>query len=285
MSNPSESELSGRVALVTGANTGIGKVTARELAARGMHVFITCRTEEKGRPVVQEIIEATGNSAVECLAMELGDFDSIRACAAAFLERELPLHLLINNAGLGVQKGMTESGFELAFGVNFLGPFLLTNLLLDRVVSSAPARIVNVASVGHYNAKSIDLEAVQQSTPSQYGSNEYYVSKLANVLFNAELGRRLQGTEVHTYSLHPGIVASDVWRGLPVPAFLTNIAKRFMKSVEDGAKTTLYCATSPDVAKETGLYYDSCAVKEASELARDETLARELWKKSEAWVR
>jgi retinol dehydrogenase-12 len=271
-----------RVALVTGTNSGIGKVTARELAARGMHVVVTCRTREKGDAVVREIVAATGNSKVECLPMELGDLDSVRACAESFLAKDLPLHLLINNAGLGVQPGITPSGFELAFGTNHIGPFLLTNLLLERIVQSAPARIVTVASVGHYKGKGIDFDAVCRKTDSRYGSNEYYVSKLANVLFNAELARRLEGTNVNTYALHPGIVASNVWRSIPGP--FAAIAKLFMMSEEDGAKTTLYCATSPDVEKETGLYYDSCAVKEPNPLAHDEALAKRLWEKSEEWV-
>jgi NAD(P)-dependent dehydrogenase (short-subunit alcohol dehydrogenase family) len=247
-----------------------------------MHVFVTCRTQAKGQPVVEQIIEETGNPAVECLAMELGDFDSVRSCAEGFLARDLPLHLLVNNAGLGVQRGHTPSGFELAFGVNHLGPFLFTTLLLDRILRSAPARIVTVASVGHHSAKGIDFDAVCRMTASFYGSNEYYVSKLGNVLFSAELGRRLEGTGVTTYSLHPGVVATNVWRRFPWP--LDAIAKAFMMSVEDGAKTTLYCATSPEVAKQNGLYYDSCALKEPSDLAKDQALARKLWDKSEQWV-
>ena len=282
MSASNEATQALRVAFVTGTNSGIGKVTARELAARGMHVVVTCRTREKGDAVVREIVAATGNSKVECLPMELGDLDSVRACAESFLAKDLPLHLLINNAGLGVQPGITPSGFELAFGTNHIGPFLLTNLLLERIVQSAPARIVTVASVGHYKGKGIDFDAVCRKTDSRYGSNEYYVSKLANVLFNAELARRLEGTNVNTYALHPGIVASNVWRSIPGP--FAAIAKLFMMSEEDGAKTTLYCATSPDVNKETGLYYDSCAVKEPNPLAHDEALAKKLWEKSEEWV-
>ena len=268
--------------MVTGTNSGIGKVTARELAAQGMHVVVTCRTQAKGEAVVRELIDATGNPRIESLAMELGDFDSVRSCAESFLAKDLPLHLLINNAGLGVNPGITPSGFELAFGTNHLGPFLFTNLLLERIVQSAPARIVIVASVGHYKAKGIDFEAVCRKTDSRYGSNEYYVSKLANVLFGAELARRLEGTNVTTYSLHPGIIATNVWRSIPGP--FASIAKLFMMSEEDGAKTTLYCATSPAVEKETGLYYEKCAVVEPNPLARDEALAKELWERSAGWV-
>jgi NAD(P)-dependent dehydrogenase (short-subunit alcohol dehydrogenase family) len=275
-------ETTDRVAIVTGANSGIGKETARGLAATGMHVFITCRTQAKGQPVVEEFREQTGNQKVECLAMELGDFDSVRRCAAEFLERDLPLHVLVNNAGIGVQRGLTESGFELAFGTNHLGPFLFTGLLQERLAKSAPARIVIVSSVGHKSAKGIDFEAACKTTKSQSGSNEYYTSKLANMLFSNELSRRLEGTGVNTYALHPGIVATEVWRRFPRP--ITWIAKRFMLSVEDGAKTSIYCATSPQVAGESGLYYDTCETRRMSELARDEALARDLWERSEKWV-
>jgi retinol dehydrogenase-12 len=271
-----------RVAIVTGGNSGIGKETARALAAMGMHVFITCRTEAKGQPVVEEFREQTGNQKVECLALELGDFDSVRRCAAEFLERDLPLQLLVNNAGIGVQRGLTESGFELAFGTNHLGPFLLTGLLQQRLLNSAPARVVIVSSVGHKSANGIDFEAVCETTKSQSGSNEYYTSKLANVLFSNELAKRLGGTGVNTYSLHPGIVATEVWRRFPRP--ITWIAKQFMLSIEDGAKTSIHCATSPEVAGDSGLYYDTCATRPVGELACDETLARNLWERSEKWV-
>ena len=274
--------LTGRVALITGANTGIGLVTARELAARGAHVFIACRSVEKGKAGVDEIRKTVGNGQVEVLALDLGDFDSVRQCAKAFLARDLPLHLLINNAGLAGAKGMTKSGFELAFGTNHLGPFLLTELLLDRIRQSAPARIVTVASRAHIRVSGIDFDAVTKPTQGKAGLLEYGVSKLANVLFSAELGRRLAGTGVTTYALHPGVVASDVWRELPQP--FRTLAKLFMISVEEGAVTTLYCATSPDVSAQTSLYYDKCSVKSPSKVGQDATLATELWTRSEAWV-
>jgi NAD(P)-dependent dehydrogenase (short-subunit alcohol dehydrogenase family) len=195
---------------------------------------------------------------------------------------DLPLHLLVNNAGIGVQRGLTPSGFELAFGTNHLGPFLLTALLIERMVRSSPGRVVIVSSKGHYNSKGIDFEAVRKTTKSQSGADEYYASKLANVLFSRELSRRLEGTGVRTYALHPGVVATEVWRRFPTP--ITWFAKLFMISIEEGAKPTVYCATSPEVAQQSGLYYDGCELKEASELARDEALARKLWETSEKWV-
>ena len=275
--------LAGRVALVSGANTGIGFVSAREIAAGGAHVFIACRSVEKGQAAVDEIRTSTGNMQVELLALDLGDFDSIRACAAAFLARDLPLHLLINNAGLAGAKGMTKSGFELAFGTNHIGPFLLTQLLLDRIKQSAPARIVTVASRAHTRMSGINWDDVRQPTKGKAGLPEYGISKLANVLFSAELGRRLAGTGVTTYSLHPGVVATDVWR--EVPAFIRPLIKLMMISTDEGAVTTLYCATSPDASNETGLYYDKCLVKEPSKVGQDVMLAAELWRCSEAWVR
>ncbi len=283
MDSTDHTSLSGRVALVTGANTGIGFVTARELAARGAHVFIACRSVEKGQAAVAEIRKTSGNGKVELLALDLGDLDSVRVCAATFLARGLTLHLLINNAGLAGAKGITKSGFELAFGTNHIGPFLLTQLLLHRITQSAPARIVTVASRAHTRVAGINWDDVRLPTKGKAGLPEYGVSKLANVLFSAELGRQLAGTGVTTYSVHPGVVASDVWR--EVPALIRPLIKLLMISTEEGAATTLYCATSPDVSGETGLYYYKCRVKAPSKLAQDLALAVELWRRSEAWVR
>lgn len=283
MDSNNSQTLIGRVALITGANTGIGLVTARELAAHGAHVFVACRSLEKGQIAVDEIRKVTGNENVELLALDLGDFDSIRACAQAFLARDLPLHLLINNAGLAGAKGMTKSGFELAFGTNHIGPFLFTQLLLERIRLSAPARIVTVASRAHTRVAGINWDDVRLPSKGRAGLPEYGISKLANVLFSAELGRKLANTGVTTYALHPGVVATDVWR--EVPAFIRPLIKLMMISTEEGAATTLYCATSPDVSSETGLYYDQCRVKQPSKVGQDIVLAAELWRRSEAWVR
>ena len=282
MQEPTEIDIADRVAIVTGGNSGIGREAALQLASMGMRVFITCRTHAKGKPVVDELRQRSGNANVECLALELGDFESVRRCAREFLELDLPLHLLVNNAGIGVQRGLTPSGFELAFGTKPLGPFLFTGLLIEKMIRSGPGRIVIVSSKGHYSSKGIDFEAVRKTTKSQSGADEYYASKLANVLFSIELSRRLEDTGVRTYALHPGVVATEVWRRFPRP--ITWFAKLFMISIEEGAKPTVYCATSPEVAQHSGLYYDGCELKEASELARDEALARKLWETSEEWV-
>lgn len=278
----SDQPLSGRVALITGANTGIGLVTARELARQGARLFITCRDTRTSEAALQRIREASGNPHVEALQMDLGDFASVRACAQSFLRRELPLHLLVNNAGLAGQRGLTASGFELAFGVNHMGPFLFTQMLLDRIKASAPARIVTVASRAHYRATGLDWDALRQRTRSRTGLDEYSNSKLANVLFSAELGRRLAGSGVGTYALHPGVVATDVWRAVPWP--FRQLMKLGMISTEEGARTTLHCASASAVADETGLYYDQCQPRTPSALGRDTQLAATLWQRSAAWT-
>jgi retinol dehydrogenase-12 len=273
--------LQGKVALVTGANTGIGRVTARELARRGAHVFVAARSAQRCQDVLDEVAAAGGNA--QFVPLDLGDLVSVRRCAQDFLALELPLHLLINNAGLGGQRGFTASGFELAFGTNHVGHFLLTQLLTERLRRSAPARVVTVASRAHYRARGIDWDAVRRPTSHRLALPEYCVSKLANVLFSAELGRRLQGSGVTTYALHPGVVASDIWRRLPRP--LRALVGRFMLTTEQGAATTLHCATAESAAMQSGLYYDECKPRTPSALARDAALAADLWRRSEEWVR
>ena len=272
--------------IVTGANTGIGLVTAQDLARRGARVLLACRSADKTMPIVEEIRRSTGNQNVEYVALDLGDLSSVRACAQALLDRDLPIHGLINNAGLAGKRGLTNDGFELTFGTNHLGPYLLTRMLLPRLIATAPSRIVNVASKAHYDAKhGIDFTKQRQSTAAITGLPEYAMSKLANVLFAKELTRRLTAAghgNVTTYSLHPGVIASDVWRQVPAP--VRWLMKRFMISVEEGAQTTLYCATEPSLANASGRYYDTSKEKEPSSFANDAQLAKELWIKSAEWV-
>ena len=275
------SELPGKVFIVTGSNTGIGKATAQELARRRAHVFLACRSEAKALPVVEEIRRATGNQEVEFLPLDLADLESVRAGAAAFLARKLPLHCLVNNAGLA-GKGRTKDGFEITFGTNHLGHFLFTLLLLDVLKASAPSRIVNVSSRAHFSARRIDWEAPREPTRSRTALPEYAVSKLANVLFTKELARRLGGSGVTTYALHPGVVASDIWRR--VPWGLRGLVKLFMISTEDGAASTLHCATAPELSEKTGRYYDECKERHPSALAEDPSLAAELWRRSAEWT-
>ena len=197
----------GGTVVVTGANTGIGKATALVLAQQGWRVYVASRSAAKGKAAVAAIKAAAGSSDVFFLALDLADLESVRSCAEGFLARGEPLHVLVNNAGVGGARGLTRQGFELMFGVNHLGHFLLTQLLLDRLTSSAPARVVTVASDAHYQARGIDWEALRRPARGITGLGEYAVSKLCNVLFSQELARRTAGTGVTTYALHPGVVA------------------------------------------------------------------------------
>ena len=275
-------DMSGKVCVVTGSNTGIGRVTALELARAGGHVVMACRSADRTVPVVEAIKEETGNDQVDFVQLDLSSFDSVRSCADELLERDLLIHVLINNAGLAGKRGITSDGFELAFGTNHLGHFLFTHLLLDRIKQSAPARIVIVASKGHRLAKKYDLDNVQRRTKSITAFPEYCVSKVANIFHAQELGRRLQGTNVTTYAVHPGVVASDVWRQIPQP--IRWLYTRNMISNEQGACTQLHCATSPDVAGETGLYYDECQVTSVFPPADNGQLCQQTWARSMAWL-
>lgn len=273
-------DLEGRFIVVTGANTGIGRVTAESLAARGAEVVLACRSEERTRPVLDAIAGAGGKA--RFAPLDLGELASVRACAAEVAGMGRPVDVLVNNAGIAGQRGLTKDGFEVTFGTNHLGPFLLTVLLAPKLRAATRARVVNVASKAHYDAPGIDWDAVREPTRSLTGLPEYAVSKLANVLFTRELARRIGPSGVHSYALHPGVVASDVWRKVPWP--VRPVMKLFMISTEEGAKTTLFCATSPELADHDGRYYDACREKRPSKVARDDALARELWDKSAEMV-
>lgn len=275
----------GRVALITGANIGIGRVTALRLAQAGYTVFLAGRSAQRTQNVIDEIHSALqSQERAFYLPLHLDDLNSVRACAAQFLALQRPLHLLINNAGMAGDKGQTLQGFEKAFGVNHLGHFLLTQLLLDTLQASAPARVVTVASRAHLLAyQGIDWQALQQPTRSLTGTREYGVSKLANILFSAHLATVLAGTGVSTYSLHPGVVDTEVWR--EVPRFIRPLLRlRGLLTPEEGAQTTLYCALQAP-ASESGLYYDKCRIKIPSRIAQDTHLAEQLWNQSLQWVK
>ncbi len=277
------SDLAGRTYLVTGANAGIGLATALELARRGGRVHVACRSAERGRDAVAQLDAAAGGAVTaNFLPLDLADLTSVRACAEQFLARDEPLHGLINNAGIAGRPGLTRDGFEHQFGVNHLGHFLLTTSLLDRLTASAPARVVTVASEAHYGAPGIDFDRVRRRTRTATAYPEYRVSKLANVVFSAELGRRTAGTGVTTYALHPGVVASKIWRRVPWP--VRPILLRRMLTNEQGARTSLSCATAPELAAVSGRYYDDGREREPSPLATEE-LAADLWDRSLAWTK
>jgi NAD(P)-dependent dehydrogenase (short-subunit alcohol dehydrogenase family) len=275
--------LDNKTFIVTGANTGIGKITALELAKQNARVILACRSKEKTERVLEEIRREVPNAQVEYIHLDLGDQTSVRSCAKELLDRNTPIHGLINNAGLAGQRGQTKDGFEVQFGTNHLGHYLFTRLLLDRIIESGPARIVNVASASHYQAKGIDWAALQKPTRTVTAMHEYSISKLSNVLFTKELARRLEGTKVTTYAVHPGVVATDVWRKVPGP--VRWIMKKFMITPEQGAVASLRCATAPELATETGRYYDvGGKEKRPNRLADDADLAKTLWTKSAEWT-
>ncbi len=261
--------LEGKACMVTGANSGMGKETAMALAQMKANVVMVCRDEAKGKAARREISKKTGNDSVDLLLCDFSALENVRGLAAEARSRYGKLHVLVNNAGLFTFTGRTKDGFETTFEVNYLAPFLLTNLLLELLKSSAPSRIVNVSSVAHFSGH-IDVPAIEKKdTPSGWAG--YGTSKLALVMFTYELARRLQGTGVTANCLHPGGVAIGIWR---MPTALT---RPFMKSAKEGAQTAIYLASSPDVEGVSGKYFENKAAKDSSDESHDEAKARLLW--------
>jgi NAD(P)-dependent dehydrogenase (short-subunit alcohol dehydrogenase family) len=275
-------DLEGKTFVVTGANTGIGRATAEALALRGGHVVFAGRSPDRTLPVIEELRGRDPKVSATFLRLDLGSLAQIAESAAELLETEKRIDVLILNAGLAGHQGQTEDGFEIQFGVNHVGHYLFTRLLLDRLEESRPSRVVVVSSRNHLQAETIDWDAVQKPTATTLGLHEYNVSKLANVLFAKELARRVDGKGITTYSLNPGQVASDVWRRIPKP--IAWLWKKRMLTVEQGAETSIYCATAPELAGETGHYYQRSKREKNNPVADDLELARELWERSEAWV-
>ena len=274
--------MTGKTCVITGANTGIGRETALGLAGAGAHVVLACRSQERTQPVLDEINEQFGGDTATFVELDLASLDSVRRAVTELQERMDSIDVLINNAGIGGGRGETEDGFEQHFGINHLGHFLLTTELLDLLRESSDARIINVSSQMHRRADGIDFDAVTEPTASATGIPEYGVSKLANVLFTAELDRRPECDGISTYAVHPGTVSSDIWRS--VPFFVRPFIKFFMISPAEGAKTSLYCACKESAAEKTGLYWNECQPQRPSRQAQDEQLAAQLWQKSQDWV-
>ncbi len=308
-------ELAGRTYLVTGANTGIGLATATDLAARGARVILACRSAERTRPVMADITAATGNDQLDYLEVDLGDLGSVRRAVDDARNRFGSLDVLVANAGVAGHRGQTAQGFEVAFGTNHLGHFALVTGLLDLLVTAAapptpddPAttgntrspsvvpdpmhtpnpphvpdapRVVIVSSDSHYSAKGLPVDRLVGSTRSITGMPEYARSKLANVVFAQELARRYPPHQLQVHALHPGVIASDIWRRIPWP--VRPLLTSRMASTTDGARTSLWCATSPDLNGTSGGYYADCAAKPPSDVATAE-LGAWLWERSEEWT-
>ena len=294
-------DLSGRLALVTGGSGGLGEETARALASKGARIILTARDAEKGAAAAERIRSATGSAAVEVESLELGSFESIRAFADRILARDEPIHLLVNNAGvMACPFSKTDEGLELQFGANHVGHFLMTCLIAPALLRGAPARIVNLSSLGHTRAP-VDFDDIQFERRPYEKWEAYGQAKTANVLFTVELERRLGDRGVHAYAVHPGVIPTDLARHLEQQDFEEMAARvrsrkkrSKLKSIPEGAATSVYAATAPELEGRGGLYLEDChvAAVDDDELAGqgvrsyavDPENARRLWAVSEEIV-
>ena len=282
------SDMTGQTVVVTGGNSGIGFETAAALAAMGARVLVTARNADRGRAAVAGIADRTPGAQVQLVVFDLADLSSVRRGAAEILEQAPRLDVLVNNAGLVLsERRVTVDGYEATFATNHLGPFLLTNLLLDRMRASAPARIVNVASTAHNSArKGMPFDDLQSE--GRYRAMRVYgQSKLANILFTNELARRLEGTRVTANSLHPGTVrtgygADGDARGLLAVGL--KVSGPFFLSPAKGARTSVYLASSAEVDGVSGQYFVKCKPRTPRTWARDPDAAQRLWRVSEELV-
>ncbi|XP_061726138.1 retinol dehydrogenase 11-like [Cydia pomonella] len=279
--------LVGKVVIVTGANSGIGFETAKNLAERGARVILACRDERRGVTAKDQIITATGNPDVHYLHLDLACFKSVRRFAMNINTTQERLDILINNAAIyGSTLIKTEDGLLLGMQVNHFGPFLLTCLLLPKLKSSAPSRIINVASMGHHQG-CFDLNNLNGEKETDKTVNVrkmYYASKLCNILMTVELDRRLKGTGVTANSLHPGCVDTGIITTIPVVKHVLFIVRVFCKNPWEGAQTTVHLAVAPELAATSGRYFQDCCEAKPSRTAQDLELARELWEVSEKIV-
>lgn len=274
--------MKGQVCMITGANAGIGKETAMELARRQATVVMVARNQEKGEIARSEIVAATGNEDVHLLLADLSSQEEIRKLADEFKKRFNRLNVLVNNAGVFLwDRQESADGLEMTFATNHLGYYLTTLLLWDRLLAGAPARVVNVSSDAHLSAK-LNFEDLQNER-NYSGFRVYAQSKLANVLFTYELDRRRNGADVTVNALHPGFIASNFGRnnGGVVGFFMRNVTPWFARSPAQGAETSLYLATSDEVAGRSGLYFANSTEKRSSSVSYNLKTAGHLWAESE----
>lgn len=276
--------MQGKQVLITGGNTGIGKATAIALARMGAAVTITTRDLAKGQEAVADIRRASGSDAVEVMRLDLASLADVRRFAAEYLEGHPQLHVLINNAGLILsERSETADGFETTFGVNHLGHFLLTHLLLDRLKASAPARIIVLSSDAHHMVSGLDFDDLQ-ARRSYRGLRVYARSKLANALFVLELAERLRGTGVTVNAVHPGVVRSGFGLDNDTSGLMKlylKLAGRFMLTPEQGARTSIHVATAPELETTSGMYFAKSKLRRPSRAALDRAAALRLWEVSE----
>jgi NAD(P)-dependent dehydrogenase (short-subunit alcohol dehydrogenase family) len=292
MTGPSLDSMAGRVCLVTGAGGGMGQVIVTELARRGATVVLVCRRMQAARLLRDQVTAATGNTDVHAMAADLSDQRAIRELAAAFSERHTRLHVLVNNAGAHFHdRRLSVDGIELHLAVNHLSWFMLTNLLLDRLLAGAPARVVNVASdaitdtrtyrIGPRRMAAIDLDDLQ-SERAYRPMQAYGNAKLAMVMCGYALARRLSGTGVTVNALHPGIVATGIIAD-SVPRALKPIAalaRPFLLTPAQGARTAVHLATSPEVADVSGAFFADLRPRRTPEPSYDTAVQERLWQAS-----
>ncbi|XP_066550909.1 retinol dehydrogenase 12 isoform X1 [Amia ocellicauda] len=272
----SNARLDGRTVVITGANTGIGKETARDLASRGARVVIACRDVARGEATAAEIRSETGNQQVVVKDLDLANTRSIKSFVEGFLKDEKQLHILINNAGVMMcPYSKTADGFEMQFGVNHLGHFLLTHLLMERLKQSAPSRIIIVSSLAH-NMGRIKFDDLQSERSYDSGL-AYCQSKLANVMFTRELAKRLQGSGVTVNSVHPGSVRSELVRHSTMMALVFRLFSFFIKTPREGAQTSVYCAVAEELESVTGKHFSDCSPAFVAPQGRNEEVAKRLW--------
>ncbi|XP_063238022.1 retinol dehydrogenase 14-like [Bacillus rossius redtenbacheri] len=281
----SKRRLDGKTVIVTGANIGIGKETARDLAARGARVIMACRDMSRAKQARDDIVAATGNQEVVTRQLDLSSFCSVRRFVGEVLASESRLDVLINNAGVGgVGRKITKNGLLLGMQTNHYGHFLLTVLLIDLLKKSAPSRIVTVSSILH-RYYSFDLDNL--NAEKFFGDTRIYSnSKLANILMSNELARRLEAAGVTSNSLHPGAVETAIFRHMPfhLKSATWLVMKLFFKTAVEGAQTSIYLAVSEEVEGVTGKYFADCKEAKPSSVATDAGLAKRLWEKSEEIV-
>ena len=277
--------MQGKTVLITGADGGIGRETTKGIAKKGATIIMACIDLDDAKPVCKDIKEESGNKNIEMMQVDLASLISIREFATQFSKRYQQLNVLINNAGVYCAKrGETKDGFEKTMGINYLGPFLLTNLLLPILKQTPEARIVNVSSNAYFQGK-IDLNNLHLKKRYQ-GFKAYSASKLAIVLSTLELAERLKdtGVTVTVNALHPGHVATDIWNMWPgtwYQELLFKIIRRFAKSPEEAAQTSIYVASSDEVKGITGTYFDNKNPKALSPKCNDVRLRKGLWELSE----
>lgn len=271
-----------KICIVTGANAGIGKATVKQLVELGIYVVMVVRNEEKGKQALEEIKTATGKDSMELMICDFASQESIRTFTSEFKKKYKKLHILINNHGLMTnKKRLTDDGFESTFGVNHLGYFLHTNLLLDVIKKTPGARIINVSSGAHAGAKKFNLDDYNFDKRHFFSFSAYSDSKLYNIMFTYHLAEKLKDTGITVNSYSPGFTRTNFNNYSLAMRIMTFFMIPLMKSADKAAKTATYLATSEEVANITGKFFEDMKEKSTSDLSYDKNLQKQLWDVSE----